>query len=155
MSALAPEILHPWAFRGARSNKHPCTAQHPKRLQVTFNIIYNYITLMIIFLVMVSRLPDHSAPGSGLFASSQVTKSPVVHPFSIQPFNKLLFPQLLCFENDPFLCIPYFLASLPLPVSSHQSPAPKRCIIPPCEHPAERSRMPRSGLPHRKRDHHS
>ena len=42
---------------------------------------------MIIFLVMVSRLPDHSAPGSGLFASSQVTKSPVVHPFSIQPFT--------------------------------------------------------------------
>jgi hypothetical protein len=31
--------------------------------------------------------PDHSAPGSRLFASSQVTKSPVVHPVSIQPLT--------------------------------------------------------------------
>src|SRR6266481_8853112 len=30
-----------------------------------------------------------------------------------------------------------------------------RCIIPPREHPPERNRMPRPGLPRRKRNHHS
>src|SRR5438876_2927237 len=32
---------------------------------------------------------------------------------------------------------------------------PNRCIIPPREHPPERSRMSRPGLPHRERNHHS
>src|SRR5713226_7195393 len=50
---------------------------------------------------------------------------------------------------------PYFLTSLLLPVTSHESPVTNRCIIPPREHPSERSRMPGPGLPHRKRNHHS
>src|SRR5882724_4748327 len=33
--------------------------------------------------------------------------------------------------------------------------ATNRCIIPPREHPPERNRMPRPGLPRRKRNHHS
>src|ERR1700719_1606307 len=60
-----------------------------------------YGTFMLTFFVVVSRQPHHSAPSSRLFASSQVTKSPVVHPLSIQQVTKCFFQQLLCSENDP------------------------------------------------------
>ena len=46
---------------------------------------------MLTLLVVVSRQPDHSAPSSRLFASSQVTKSPVAHPLSIQQVTKCFF----------------------------------------------------------------
>ena len=50
-----------------------------------------YGTFMLTLLVVVSRQPDHSAPSSRLFASSQVTKSPVAHPLSIQQVTKCFF----------------------------------------------------------------
>jgi len=43
----------------------------------------------------------------------------------------------------------------PVTATRHQPPVTKRCIIPSREHPPERSRMPRPGLPHRKRNHHA
>jgi hypothetical protein len=46
---------------------------------------------MLTLVVAVSRQPDHSAPSSRLFASSEVTKSPVVHPLSIQQVTKCFF----------------------------------------------------------------
>src|SRR6202035_4113833 len=50
-----------------------------------------YGTFKLTFFVVVSRQPHHSAPSSRLFASSQVTKSPVVHPLSIQQVTKCFF----------------------------------------------------------------
>src|ERR1700720_4567077 len=50
-----------------------------------------YGTFMLTFFVVVSRQPHHSAPSSRLFASSQGTKSPVVHPLSIQQVTKYFF----------------------------------------------------------------
>jgi len=49
-----------------------------------------YGTFMPTFLVVVSRQPDHSARVR-TFASSQVTKSPVVHRLSIQQVTKCFF----------------------------------------------------------------
>ena len=50
---------------------------------------------MLTFLVVVSRQPDHSARVR-TFASSQVTKSPVVHPLSVQTLTK-------CFSHNSFV----------------------------------------------------
>ena len=41
------------------------------------------------------------------------------------------------------------------PVTGHESPVANRCIIPPREHPPDCRRVPRTGLPSRKRNHHS
>jgi hypothetical protein len=50
-----------------------------------------YGTFKLTFFVVVSRQPHRSAPSSRLFASSQGTKSPVVHPLSIQQVTKCFF----------------------------------------------------------------
>src|SRR6266478_92868 len=52
-------------------------------------------------------------------------------------------------------CILWGGRSTASPVTRHESRFTIRCIIPSREHPPERSRMPRPGLPHRKRNHHS
>src|SRR5712664_731889 len=90
----------------------------------------------------------------------------VFFPFrhsSLAPWHSSLATVPNSFSNTPavgegpsFLISlpPYFLTSLLLPVTSHESPVTNRCIISPREHPAERSRMPRPGLPHRKGNHY-
>src|SRR6266478_8087441 len=52
-------------------------------------------------------------------------------------------------------CILWGGRSTASPVTRHESRFTIRCIIPPREHPPQRSRMSRHRLPHRKRNHHS
>ena len=66
--------------------------------------------------------------------------------------SNLRYPRLSHFSKAaarryPHSLSPYLLTSLRRCLSSHQSPVPKRCIIPSCEHPPERSRMPGLGFP--------
>jgi len=51
---------------------------------------------MLTFLVMVGRQTNRSAPRSRLSDSSRVTKSPVVHPLSIQKVTK-------CYSRNSFI----------------------------------------------------
>src|SRR6266853_313051 len=61
-----------------------------------------YGTFMLTFLVVVSRQPDHSARVR-TFACSQVTKSPVVHPLSIQQVTKCFFRNSFVLKAIHFL----------------------------------------------------
>jgi len=60
-----------------------------------------YGTFMLTLLVVVSRQPDHSAPSSRLlrlFTSNKISRRP--SSFNSASY-KMVFQQLLCFENDP------------------------------------------------------
>ena len=50
-----------------------------------------YGTYMVIYSLIVSRQHNRFVPCSRLPASSQVTKSPVVHPLLVQPLTKCFF----------------------------------------------------------------
>src|SRR5216684_259792 len=123
---------------------------------------------MPVRLVVLRNAPRYSHPSR--FISRHCTK-----PLLFIPLRSLLHSsktQLLSFQSFPHSLpkatrvggthqsLPhYLLASLS---RFPQSPACpdlvgviNRCIIPPSEHPAERSRMPGPRLPHREGNHHS
>ena len=58
--------------------------------------LYSYGTCVLTLHVIVSRQPDRSAPCSRFSSFSPVTKSPVVHPLSVQPLTK-------CLSSNPFV----------------------------------------------------
>src|SRR5229473_5614515 len=121
---------------------------------------------------------QHLQETRGGYSSDSETRHPLISrhctkPLLFIPLRTLLHSsktQLLSFQSFPHSLpkttrvggthqsLPhYLLASLS---RFPQSPACpdlvgviNRCIIPPREHPAERSRMPCPGLPHRKRNH--
>ncbi len=81
---------------------------------------------MVYLLVILSRQSNCSAPSSRLSASSPVTKSPVVHPVSVQPLTK-------CSSRNSFVlttihfdggCIPCLLCPLTTAIAASRYPIP-------------------------------
>jgi len=101
---------------------------NPKVLPYLQLYLDNYGTSMLTCLVIVSRQPDRSAPCSRLAVLSQVTKSPVVHPVSVQQLTKCssrksFFLKTIHFDGGcapslltlsrPRLLLPYILSPIP------------------------------------------